>query len=124
LRNESDTKFITPEKVEFARKAEKVLKHTSLAGAVTSLVAGSGLFYMMIDKGLEEKRQLEFQSPSVETAQTEAASTNSKITIVYEGQKEPRCAGDVERTVPQINKGGEVTGLTVYCKPEEVQPAK
>lgn len=123
MKHESDIGFSTPEEVEFARKVEKVRPYTSLAGALLGAGLTVGVIYWAIDKTLEQ-RELDRKSPLVETGQTDIATTNRKITIAYEGQREPRCAGDIERTVPQINKRGEVTGLTVYCKPEAAVPAK
>jgi hypothetical protein len=50
---------------------------------------------------------------------------HSGITTVYKGQNKSECAsGDVEKTLPVIEKG-KLLGMVVYCKSEAAgRPAK
>jgi hypothetical protein len=72
--------------------------------------------------GWDKKAPQEFTTPH--GAQEELAPVANKFTLVYEGQKEPKCVGDIEKVIPQKNANGEFTGLNIICKPEVTEPAK
>jgi hypothetical protein len=57
-------------------------------------------------------------------AKDEFSKTAAKFSIVYEGQQQPGCVGDIEKVAPIINKAGEIRGLSVLCKPNPAEPAK
>jgi hypothetical protein len=47
-----------------------------------------------------------------------------QLTLVYEGQKEPKCPGDIEKVVPMKDENGTFRALNVICKPNTAEPAK
>jgi hypothetical protein len=51
-------------------------------------------------------------------------TASKKFTIVYEGQQQPGCVGDIEKVAPIINHAGEIRGVDVFCKPNVVEPGK
>jgi hypothetical protein len=68
------------------------------------------------------KKEQEFVPP--QGAHEELAPVANRFALVYEGQNQPRCAGDIEKVVLLKNAAGELRGLNVICKPEAAEPAK
>jgi hypothetical protein len=101
---------------------EKILKvrdtFYQAAGIGAALVTVGGIAHYVIK--YEVQRELAASRPAYE----EKAPANNKFTIVFEGHQKPRCGGDIEKTVPQIDEKGELMALSVFCKPKATEPAQ
>jgi hypothetical protein len=98
------------------RSKELYVHLTFVAAAIGGLVYAQ---YSTLEHELAEKERFAAQG-----AYEEFAPVVSKVRTLYEGQKQPKCAGEIEKIVPQKNKRGEFMGLKVICKPEATDPAK
>jgi hypothetical protein len=89
------------------------------------IVLGTALTSVVVMAALDIKKGQQKESIVPESFHTDVVPADNGFTVVYKNQKQPNCIGEIEKTVPQVNEKGEVTGMTVFCKPEEVVvPAK
>jgi hypothetical protein len=90
---------------------------------VLTAVALSAVLKQSFDKyNIAEK----FVAPQGASEKLEpiSSSRNHQPTLVYEGQKEPKCPGDIEKVVPVRDDNGNFRVLNVICKPNAATPAK
>jgi hypothetical protein len=100
--------------------SKRMLSDWQYGSLFTLLAVSLGLTVVDNLKSAKEKKP-SFDQTSINE---ETASAINGFTLVYKDQKQPNCIGDVEKTVPQINKKGDVTGMVIYCKPVAAEPAK
>jgi hypothetical protein len=87
-------------------------RNSLIAAGVVSTLAMGGAVYKVYDDGQNRRKLLEPHLAPEDSVHVKSG------TFVYKGQKESRCIGDIEKTVPLIDKG-EVKGMIVYCKPDK-----
>src|ERR1700730_18391558 len=90
-------------------------------GTIAGGVLGTN---MLIDKYNKSDLQHEDIVHRHTGASEEFTPAAKKFTIVYKGQQQPGCFGDIEKVTPIINSDGEIRGVSVICKPDAVEPAK
>jgi hypothetical protein len=52
------------------------------------------------------------------------SKTNRNTFLVYEGQKEPKCTGDIEKVERMYDRNGTFRGVNAKCKPDLTEPSK
>jgi hypothetical protein len=71
-----------------------------------------------------EAEQHKFVSPQGATEVLSPSYRKAPLILVYEGQNEPKCPGNIEKVVALKDANGNFRALNVICKPSAAEPAK
>ena len=86
-------------------------------------VGGVGILTALVLAHQVNKEQTE-QYIHPQGAHEEFTPASMKFSIVYEGQQQPGCFGDIQKVAPIINRDGKITGVNVICKSDAAEPTK
>jgi hypothetical protein len=93
-----------------------------MAGILFVALVAIGAFMDMSHESSRYKEANKFVLPL--GAQVELAPTAQKPILVFEGQMQPKCPGDIERVEILRDENTEFRALGVICKPSTAEPTK